>query len=191
MDSEPGRSLIVWTIRVSVALYAWSLFTFVKCQRQQRQQSTSVAWAPGPWTHSVHGPGNLVTSRTDIGSPQKLPHADLYVWTASWFLCVVHVIFAFHFEHNWSHQEALKHTAEVTASVTGLNWGIGLYVNYLFLGAWGVDVVRRFQTPAATTSRAFHAVAAFMMLNATAVFGPHFWIPVVICYAMVLWWSRR
>lgn len=156
MDSEPGRSLIVWTIRVSVTLYAWSLFTFVKCGRQK----------------------------------SKIPHTDQYIWAASWVLCVVHVLLAFHFEHHWSHQEALKHTAEVTASVTGFNWSIGLYVNYLFLVLWGINVARRIRSPATTTTLTFHLVAAFMMLNATAVFGPHFWIPVVICYAIVLWWSR-
>ncbi|MEP3479221.1 MAG: hypothetical protein ABJZ55_08245 [Fuerstiella sp.] len=153
MDSEPGRSLIVWTIRFSVMLYAWSLFTFVKCRR--RKQST--------------------------------PHSDLLIWSGSWVACLVHVVFAFHFEHHWSHTEALQHTANVTASVTGLRWSIGLYVNYAFLAAWGGDVVRRWRNSAPATSIAFHVIAAFMMLNATAVFGPGFWIPVVMIYATGIW----
>lgn len=149
MDSEPGHSLIVWTIRVSVALYAWSLFTYVQCGRRKL----------------------------------NVPPADLYVWSASWALCVVHVLFAFHFEHHWSHLEALKHTADVTASVTGLHWGIGLYVNYIFLAVWGWDAVQRWQNSGKATPLAFHVVAAFMMFNATAVFGPGFWIPVVAVYS--------
>lgn len=155
MDSEPGRSLIVWTIRLSVALYAWSLFTYVK---------------------TVH-------------RKSSVPHSDQYIWTAAWILCVAHVLCAFHIEHRWSHQKALQHTAEITASVTGLNWSIGLYLNYLFLIAWGVDVAKRLSSPATTTSFTFHLIAAFMMLNATAVFGPRFWVPVVIVYAVILWRS--
>lgn len=153
MDSEPGRSLIVWSIRLSVALYAWSLFTYVKCGRRKL----------------------------------NVPSTDLYVWTASWAFCFAHVLCAFHFEHHWSHLEALQHTADVTASVTGLHWSIGLYVNYIFLAFWGADVVGRWGNRGKSTSLTFHGVAAFMMLNATAVFGPGFWIPIVIVYVVVTW----
>lgn len=157
MNSEPGRSLIVWTIRLSVALYAWCLW-------------------------------HRLQERNDLKSGQT---SDCWLWAASWLLCVIHVAFAFHFQHRWSHSDALQHTADVTASVTGLHWSIGLYVNYVFVIAWGVDVFRRLVHQKSSTALWFHAVAAFMIFNATAVFGPRFWIPVTIIYIAGLIWKTQ
>ncbi len=108
-------------------------------------------------------------------------------WAAAWAFCVVHVAFAFHFEHHWSHTAAIRHTAEMTERVVGLNWGGGLWINYAFLTWWGVDAVRQFCGSQAASSSLFHAVAAFMFFNATAVFGPSWWwIPVSVCFVAVV-----
>ena len=158
MGSEPGTSLILWTARISVMLYAAAV---IRCF------------------------GTL--SRTGWQ----------YLWAGSWLMCVVHVLCAFQFEHSWSHAAALQHTAVMTHRVTGLHWGGGLYINYLFLTAWLINALTCFRR--ARTDREaspdywFHAVAAFMMFNATAVFGPvWWWIPVgVFCVLLLVLWRLR
>ena len=113
-------------------------------------------------------------------------------WTASWLLCVVHVVFAYHFEHHWNQAAALKHTAEMTERVVGLHWSGGLYVNYIFLTLWGIDAARLFRVSAVGSSLAMHCVAAFMMFNATAVFGPvWWWIPFTAVMIAVAWRWRN
>ena len=97
-----------------------------------------------------------------------------WTWLASWILCVVHVLCAFHFVHSWNHAAALIHTAEMTERVVGIHWSGGLYINYIFLAVWGTDAFGQFRSR--VTSKMMHAVAAFMMFNATVVFGPQWWI---------------
>ena len=110
-------------------------------------------------------------------------------WPAAWLLCVLHVLFAFHFRHQWNHTAALQHTAEMTERVVGLYWGGGLYINYLFLICWGISAgftLCSDMRPARTIDMALHAFAAFMMFNATAVFGPPWWwIPTIIVAAAI------
>lgn len=105
----------------------------------------------------------------------SIPAAVLFI---SWVLCVMHVLLAFEVRHNWSLSAAEQHTAEVTARVTGLHWGHGLYVNFAFLAWWAVVACRGMirQTQPSTT---FLATAAFMAFNATVVFGPTWWQPLV------------
>ena len=97
-----------------------------------------------------------------------------WTWAGSWTLCIVHVLCAFHFIHRWSHHAALEHTAEMTERVVGIYWSGGLYINYIFLAVWGADAVAQFRSH--RTSKLLHFVAAFMMFNATVVFGPVWWI---------------
>lgn len=103
---------------------------------------------------------------------------------------MIHVVCAYHFEHRWSQVAALKHTAVMTDRVVGWHWAGGLYVNYLFLLAWGIDAYRccRTQTP---TSAGMQIVAAFMMFNATVVFGPIWWVFPAGVFGVVLWWGFR
>lgn len=152
MGSEPGASLILWTARISVMLYAAAV---IRCFGT----SSRTGWQ--------------------------------YLWTGSWLMCVVHVLCAFQFEHYWSHAAALKHTAVMTHRVTGLQWGGGLYINYLFLTVWMIHAVTCLRKAKSDSEASpgywFHAVAAFMMFNATAVFGPvWWWIPVGVFCAILL-----
>lgn len=62
-------------------------------------------------------------------------------WTAAAAVYLLHVAFAFHFVHGWSHADALSHTAERTAAVFGIATGAGLWVNYAFTVAWLADVL--------------------------------------------------
>ena len=144
MDTELGRNLILWTVRISVAFYAVAAWQFLFL-------------------------------RTESDETRRLADRRYtLLWMASWCFCVIHVLCAYHFEHHWTQIAALKHTAEMTNRVVGINWAGGLYVNYIFLSYWGFDVVRRLLT-GSRSSIAMHLVAAFMMFNATVVFGPRWW----------------
>ncbi len=113
-------------------------------------------------------------------------------WTIGCLLYLVHVIAAFGGVHHWSHAQAYRHTAMTTAATTGIAWGGGLYVNYAFSLVWMVDVaawwIRGVDFPYrhVVYSRAVQSLFAFMMINATVVFGPRFWIPLAVFVAFPL-----
>ncbi len=128
------------------------------------------------------------------------PSQSLAVWTRrSWTLgalaMAVHVGAAFQFVHHWSHAEAVRHTAEQTAQVTGWDWGGGIYFNYAFAAYWLFDAFRWRRRKAQTNPPRFqfwatHAAFAFMMFNATVVFGPAYWTWVALMFggAVLLIW---
>ena len=97
----------------------------------------------------------------------------------------LHVAAAFHFVHAWSHAAAWEHTRTRTLEMTGWNSGVGLAINDTLMALWLADVVgwwSRLDWP--QRHRAWfwtvQAFFAFMMFNATAVFGPWYWTPVVV-----------
>jgi hypothetical protein len=95
-----------------------------------------------------------------------------------WLLLVAHTVCAFHFQHGWSHAAAYVHTARRTADLVGWEWGGGLFVNYVTIAVWGVDVVvlGRAASRKAPPPRLWTMLAAgwigFVIINATLVFGP-------------------
>jgi hypothetical protein len=62
------------------------------------------------------------------------------LWTLSFLLFVTHVVSSFHFVHHWSHHQAYIATAEETKRLLGVEFGGGVYFNYLFLLGWAVHV---------------------------------------------------
>ncbi len=54
------------------------------------------------------------------------------LWTMATIAYLIHVLSAFAFFHNWDHAGATRHTAEVTARTTGIDWGGGIWFNHLF-----------------------------------------------------------
>jgi hypothetical protein len=50
--------------------------------------------------------------------------------------CIVHIVIAMGSHHQWSHEAAVTATAQQTAAVYGLEWGGGVYVNYVFVAVW-------------------------------------------------------
>lgn len=60
-----------------------------------------------------------------------------WAWTVSYLLFVLHVLAAFHFVHHWSHEHAYQATARQTRELMGLEYGEGVYFNYLFMLLWG------------------------------------------------------
>lgn len=63
-----------------------------------------------------------------------------WLWTTSFLLFVVHVLSSFHFVHHWSHQQAYLATATETRKLMGVEFGAGVYFNYLFLLGWAIHV---------------------------------------------------
>jgi hypothetical protein len=118
-----------------------------------------------------------------LGAPAWSRSARL-TWTVGYVCFLLHLAAAFHFVHGWSHDSAVSETARRTDEVIGLHWGGGVYVNYAFALAWGLDVAWWWWAPGHYESRprwvewGIQAFLAFIVFNATAVFGhgPIRWI---------------
>lgn len=103
-----------------------------------------------------------------------------WLWTIGCGLYLLHVVSAFALVHHWSHSAAYEHTARQTRDVIGINWGGGLWFNYLFtlLWVWDADVIwrgRADSSPPTRRNRAVNLFLTFIVLNATLVFGPPWW----------------
>ena len=98
-------------------------------------------------------------------SIQGRDRAARIFWIAGGAFYLAHVAAAFQFEHHWSHAVAYEATARQTADVFGLNWGGGLYFNYVFTILWIAQAIWWWR------SRALQWFFAFMFFNATIVFG--------------------
>jgi hypothetical protein len=112
-------------------------------------------------------------------------------WSAASILLGIHILVAFHFEHAWSHAAAFAHTARQSAAKVGLNWGGGIYFNYAVIAAWLVDVLQLWtRRETHSEGRAWRVTidwfVAFMMINATVVFGPWGWKPIGAVFAVGL-----
>jgi hypothetical protein len=116
-----------------------------------------------------------------IADPVRRDRWARWAWTVGCAVYLVHVAFAFQFLHHWSHAAAVEHAARRTQEVVGFEFGAGIYVNYVFTVLWLADVVWWWQRGRVgrSTSPAYYwtvqAIFAFMMFNATVVFGPTFW----------------
>jgi len=97
-------------------------------------------------------------------------------WTLGCGALWLHVAAAFHVYHHWSHAAAVEHTAAETAAVVGINWGGGIWFNYLLLAVWTIDAAWWWIAPASYEHRdkritiAVHGFLAFMVFNAVVVF---------------------
>jgi len=128
--------------------------------------------------------------------------AEVVCWSLGCFAYLVHVICAFAFVHQWSHETAIDFTAAETERVMGIRRGEGLWVNYLFTLVWLADVIRlvmAIQRQRPTDRRfdiAVHSFMAFIVFNATVVFGPtlYRWLGIPVAILLGIAWrngSRR
>lgn len=115
-----------------------------------------------------------------------------WAWTVGCIALVVHIICAYHYYHDWSQSSAWLETARQTAEVTGLYWGGGIYINYLFTLAWAADAAwwwrghdAYFKRPRAVTV-ALHFFLIFIIFNATVIFktGMLRWVGLVLCIGL-------
>ena len=118
----------------------------------------------------------------------------LFGLSAAVFLA--HVILAFHVFYDWSQTTALADVRRQTRDVTGLEWGIGLSINYAFAALWcaeaawlGLAAPRHLGRPRWITW-AVRGTFWFMAFNGAVVFvkGPQRWLGLVICLAVPLAW---
>ncbi len=141
------------------------------------------------WTARIAVACYVARLACDVGhqSEDDSQKSARWWWTMGCFSFLLHVISAFHFEHHWSHAAALEATARRTAEITGWKSGFGVYINEAFLVLWLADTFFWWQDLSWPRHRRIYwtvqSVFAFLMLQATAVFGPPFWVPVV---AMVI-----
>jgi hypothetical protein len=111
-------------------------------------------------------------------------------------LLVVHIALAYAVRHGWSHDAAVRATAAQTAAVYGLDWGGGIYVNYLFTLVWAVDAWQWSAAPGAAAARppAIHrALRVFygvIIVNAAVVFVPGLrrYLGVAVVLALIWIW---
>lgn len=112
---------------------------------------------------------------------------------------LLHIFCAFSYRFHWSHHAAYQDTARQTAEVTGLNWGGGIYINYLFEAVWLLEVIRfwRQSRRAIQTPRGWifftRAFFLFMFFNAAVVFvsGPARWLGLIGCVTLIARWAWR
>jgi len=136
-----------------------------------------------------------------LASRRFAPAWSRWAWTGGCLAYLLHVAAAFHYYHDWSHDEAYESTARQTAEVVGVNWGEGLYVNYLFTLAWSIDVLwwwiaaRSYVARSRVIEWVVHGFLGFVVFNATVVFASGFsrWLGIGACIlvAAVWLWPRK
>ena len=150
VESELGEALTRWTVRLAIACYLGRVLLDIGVSRSRK---TLAAYATARW-----------------------------LWIGGYARYVLHVLCAFAFFHDWSHQAAHQHTAEATARVTRnrMGWGIvrQLRVHHILAHRcyriwWLRDV--KFPCRSRAHLWTLHVVFAFIVFNATIVFGPTLW----------------
>lgn len=120
------------------------------------------------------------------------------LWTVACLALLAHVACAFHFYHGWSQRAAYLDTARQTFETTGLEWGGGVYLNYLLLAFWTADVAVWWARGTDSYRRrplwlgvAWHLFLLFIIFNATVVFteGPARAAGLVLCLSVCLAWT--
>ena len=112
----------------------------------------------------------------DRSRPKAWPIAKS-LWSLGLVAFLAHFVCAFHFEHEWSHANALAATARQTIEVTGTDTGIGLYFNYAFTLFWLADCIWWHLAKGSHEARpawlgwAIHGFLGFMWFNGTVIFG--------------------
>lgn len=115
-------------------------------------------------------------------------------WTLGCLACWAHIGLAMHFVHHWDHAAVYEDTARQTREVVGLDWGGGIYINYLFALAWLADVAWWWLAPLSRAARGrwlawlLHGFLAFIIFNATIVFkdGAIRWATIAACACLLV-----
>jgi hypothetical protein len=97
-----------------------------------------------------------------------------WAWLSGSLLFWIHVGYAFHFGHKWSHANAVQHVEETSG------FGPGIFVSYTFTLLWLLDAISMNLNPTRYCQRskslgfAIHAFLAFIVFNGTVVYGHGF-----------------
>ena len=144
---------------------------------------------------SLFALAEVARARTARAWPRAVSAAGLV-------LMIVHILIAMGGRHDWSHTSALAATAAQTGDVYGLDWGGGVYVNYVFVVLWILVVLRCWgdQPGAAGAGRVPNAIVwavrwGFLIIiaNAAVVFagGWRRLAGAAIVGALVVAWFRK
>lgn len=109
-----------------------------------------------------------------------------------------HVTLAFHVFYDWSQSTALADVCRQTREVTGLEWSIGLWINYAFALLWCGEALWLWFAPSHHLRRprwitaVVRSVFWFMAFNGAVVFvkGPQRWLGLAICVAVLCTWRQ-
>jgi len=99
------------------------------------------------------------------------------LWTGGCLANLGHILLAFHIVHGWDQTQAYAAVVQQTFEVTGLDTGIGLYINYAFAGLWLLDTAIWWlmpllhEDPPRWWKGIIQFIFLFMFFNATVVFG--------------------
>jgi len=123
------------------------------------------------------------------------------VWTVACVFYLGHVVSAFQFYHEWSHQAAVFETARQTREVVGEAVGSGIYMTYLFTLIWVLDVTwwwlkgnSGYFKRTKTISLSIHLFLFFIVFNGTIVFegGLLRWLSMMgFTLLVILWWRYK
>ncbi|HET6423471.1 MAG TPA: hypothetical protein VFG20_07290 [Planctomycetaceae bacterium] len=133
------------------------------------------------WTARLAAAAYLARISMDVLAPgnERTQRWNRAIWIIGCVIFLAHVAAAFHFAHRWSHSAAVEHVRQQTLRLTGFDSGFGLYLNELMAVWWTVDAVCWARNGRWPENRwaywSLHAFFAFMMFNATVVFGPRGW----------------
>ena len=133
------------------------------------------------------------SGRSFTRSGADAPPWAWWTFVAGLALAVIHTLLAFALVHQWSNADAVRSTAMQTASIYGVPFGSGVYMNYAFLAAWLADAwwwrvsPMGYVRPAAAvwSFRAFYMVIIF---NAAVVFAGGF--RRIVGLLLVSWLAR-
>jgi hypothetical protein len=122
------------------------------------------------------------------------------LWTLGCALFLAHVACAFHSFHGWSHDHAYRETARQTREMFGVDWGGGLYFNYLFTLAWVTDAfywwwagLEAYDRRPRWVAGVLHLFFGFMAFNGAVVFGRGAtrWVGAAVAAGLVLFALAR
>ena len=110
-----------------------------------------------------------------------------WTWLVGALACATHVACAMGIAHCWSLGNAMRHTAQVTRQVMGVELPSSVFVNFAFTVLWLVDSVRllRAESPR-QLGLTRQLIWAVMMLNGTVVFGPKYWTWIALLCVLLL-----
>ena len=122
-----------------------------------------------------------------------------WLFSVGCLVYLAHVVLAVDVHYGWSHAIAYAETAIQTEALTGLHWGGGIYINYLFSTLWVGETTwwwlspERYSTRAHGLELAVRGFFLFMIVNGAVVFvsAPQRWLGVAIVGVLLVAWRPR
>ena len=92
--------------------------------------------------------------RSRPASARRSPGWPWLISAAGAVFLAIHIALAMSLVHNWSRASVTAVTAAQTEAIYGLNWGGGVFVNYVFLAVWIAELTAWRLAPAKYAMRA-------------------------------------